>query len=103
MMKQVRDLVESELHRSAVISAWLGYGEPLFLEFTKASRRDRNEPSVDSAECRFDTNFATWSIEGPVCGNSERDNRDCLETASQSLIGAIVNDLELSADAVLTI
>ncbi len=36
-MKQVRELVECELRRSAVVAAWLGYGEPLFLEFARAS------------------------------------------------------------------
>jgi len=102
-MNQVRELLEFQLHRSAVVSAWLGYGEPLFLEFTKSSRRECGDSSADSSECKFETNFATWSVEGPICGNSKGDNRDCLESACQSLVGAIVDDLELSADAVLTI
>jgi hypothetical protein len=102
-MNRVRELLESEFHRSFVNSAWLGYGEPLFLGFTKISRTDGNEPSVESAEFKLETNFATWSIEGPICGNSERDNRDSLDSASQSLIGAFVDELELTPDAILTL
>lgn len=102
-MKQVREMVESRLLQSTVTSAWLGYGDPLFLTFTEAHPARGDEPNEASAECKLDTSFATWSIEGPIVGNSERDDRDCLASAAQSLIGAVVHAVELTSDAVLTI
>lgn len=103
MLQQVRELVESELRRRTLIAAWLGYGEPLFLEFVRDSRPDTRESNVQSDKCKLETNFATWSIEGPINGTSDSDSRECLESASQSLIGANICDLEISVDAILTV
>lgn len=102
-LQQVCELLEPALHHSSVIAAWLGYGNPLFLEFTNSSRRETDKPNVQAADCKLQTNFAAWSIQGSINGNSESDTRDRLESAAQSLIGAIVDDFEFSADAMLTI
>ncbi len=102
-MQHVRELVESELLPSTLITAWLGFGESLFMEFMRIQRPDTSEPNVPSDKCKLQTNFATWSIEGPINGTSVSDSRDCLESATQSLIGAIIYDLELSVDAILTV
>ena len=102
-MKQIRPLVERELGRSSVVSAWLGYGDPLFLEFAKASRTQTDNRNSDEACCKLDTNFASWSIEGPINGNQERDTRARLESACQSLLGAVVHEIEMSQDGRLTL
>jgi hypothetical protein len=102
-MKRVCELVECELLRSSVVSAWLGYGDPLFLQFARASRTRTDNPNNDAASCKLNTNFATWSVAGPVNGNQERDTRTRLESACQSLLGAVVHEIEVSEDGRLTL
>lgn len=102
-MKQVRELVECELGRSTVVSAWLGYGDPLFLEFARASETRSDNPKSGAAYCKLDTNFATWSVEGAINGNQERDARIRLESACQSLFDAVVHEIEVSEDGRLTL
>jgi len=102
-MKHVCELVERELRSSTVVSAWLGFGDPLFLQFVKASRTRSDLPESDAAHCKLDTNFATWSVEGIVNGNQERDTRIHLESICQSLLDAVVHEVEVSEDGQLTL
>jgi hypothetical protein len=102
-MKQVRELVECELRRSTVVSAWLGYGDPLFLQFVRTSGTRSDAAKTDATGCKLDTNFATWSVEGTINGHQERDTRIRLESACQSLLGAVVHEVEVSEDGRLTL
>lgn len=102
-MKQVRELVECKLRRSTVVSAWIGYGDPLFLQFVRASGTRIGDATSDAACCKLDTNFANWSVEGTINGNQELDTRIRLASACQSLIDAVVHEVEVSEDGRLTL
>lgn len=102
-MKHVYELVERELRSSTVVSARLGFGDPLFLQFAKASRSRSDLAESNAAYCKLDTNFATWSVEGIVHGNQERDTRIHLESVCQSLIDAVVHEVQVSEEGQLTL
>lgn len=102
-MKQVREIVECQLQYGSVVSAWIGYGEPLFLKFTRAPQPQSFTPNSDTAYCKLKTNFATWSVEGPIIGNQERDDRAHLESVCQSLLDAVVQEVEVAEDGRLTL
>lgn len=100
---EARELIERELHQRTVVVAWLGFGDPLFLKFARVPSERSNEPNRESAVCELETNFANWTVEGLVTGNSEHDDREWLESAAQSLIGATVSGLELAEDGSLAV
>ncbi len=81
------------------ISAWLGYGDVLFLGFGEGilpaseSEGQRSIPQFELA-----TNFADWSVDGPNTTVSSESDRHSLEAAAESLIGEQVLSWELHAN-----
>jgi hypothetical protein len=78
------------------VSAWLGYGDPLFLGLGEDVLPERGD---DGQRIRppFElvTNFANWYINGPMTTVSANTNRSQLEAAAESLVGEKVVRWEL--------
>jgi hypothetical protein len=91
-------LVESELCNRRVARAWLGYGDPLFLEFSREM-----DGHGDGAVTKLHTNFAVWAVRSAVCAGQECDEQPLLEAACQSLVGAVVQGVAVSPVGTLTI
>lgn len=78
------------------VSAWLGYGDVLFLGLGEDILPDRGDdgrrvqPAVELA-----TNFADWLVEGRMTAVSADSDRAKLETAAASLVGERVVSWEL--------
>ena len=93
---QLARLADAFAHRCT--SAWLGYGEPLFLGFG-ADVLPSSEPYVlPSGESHvrppygLDTNYAAWRVEGPITARWADDDdspeaAQLLTAAVESLIG----------------
>lgn len=93
---QLARLHDAFSHRC--VSAWLGYGDILFLGFG-----EQVLPPVQPGErhprpaYELQSNFATWRVEGPVAAQSidEATERADLTAAAESLVGERVVAWEL--------
>jgi hypothetical protein len=78
------------------VSAWLGYGDILFLGLGQSLITERD---IDGRRIRppfeLETNFADWLIEGPMIAVSVDSDRAVLEAAGESLVGEQVVSWEL--------
>jgi hypothetical protein len=78
------------------VSAWLGYGEVLFLGLGEDVLPPRGE---DGRRLRppfeLETNFADWYVDGPMSTVSADSNRSQLEAAAESFVGEKVVSWEL--------
>lgn len=102
-MQHVRELVDAELRRSIIAAAWLGFGDPLFLELDRMPESAGGNVNGERARCQLDTNFATWSVTGPIHLHQERDAGDRLEDACRLLLGAVVQHTDVADDGRLTL
>jgi len=77
------------------VSAWLGYGDVLFLGLGKDVLPERGDdgPPVEPP-FELETNFADWLVEGPITLSADSD-RARLEAAANSLVGEQVVTWEL--------
>jgi hypothetical protein len=78
------------------ISAWLGYGEALFLGLGEEVLPEYGDDGLPSRPpFQLDTNFADWSVEGPITAVFGDSNPSQLEAAAGSLVGDRVVAWEL--------
>jgi hypothetical protein len=98
----IHRLVEETLRGRRVVKAWLGHGDPLFLEFSRmlcpSKVRDGNPSRV-----KLDTNFATWSVQGVVSADQEQDDQPLLEEACRSLVDATVTAVAVNSSGALVL
>lgn len=98
----IRHLVEETLRGRRVATAWLGYGDPLFLELSRtpcASDAREGNPS----RLKLRTNFATWSVQGAVSADQEQDAQPLLEEACRSLVDATVTAVAVNSSGALAL
>jgi hypothetical protein len=78
------------------VSAWLGYGDALFLGLGQDVITERGG---DGRRVRppfeLKTNFADWLVEGPMTAGSADSDRAALEAAAESLVDEQVASWEL--------
>ena len=82
------DALTETLSGHRCVSAWLGYGEVLFLGLGNVPIPERD---ADGRRIRppykLETNFATWSVQSLGSSVSADDTRDHAERAARDLIG----------------
>jgi hypothetical protein len=96
--EQLARLREAFSHRC--VSAWLGYGDVLFLGFGEhVMQRVRAGERRAHPPYELNSNFASWRVEGPVAAQwtdeGSATERADLTVAAKSLIGARVEGWEL--------
>lgn len=70
------------------VTAWLGYGNVLFLGFGETVLPVRDKDGRHTRPpYELETNFADWRIEGPVRASSVSSDQATLTEAAGSLIG----------------
>src|SRR5689334_11820091 len=79
------------------VSAWLGYGEVLFLGLGEDVLPECSEDEWRMrSPFELETNFADWYVDGPMSTVSTDSNRSQLEAAAKSLVGEKVASWELT-------
>jgi hypothetical protein len=85
---ELTDRIQEAFDGQRCISAWLGYGDVLFMGFGKLVVPECNQAGQrNPSPFQLATNFADWSIEGPIMASSDETNRTLLNAAAESLMG----------------
>lgn len=90
--------LDEALSERLCVSAWLGYGDCLFLGLGEDVLPERGDDGWHSkAPFELETNFADWFVEGPMTARSAPASTDRaeLEVAAKSLVGERVLSWEL--------
>lgn len=78
------------------VSAWLGYGDVLFLGLNESALPQPGEGGQRiRPPFQVTTNFAEWLVEGPMSAGTADSDRAKLKAAAESLIGEQVVSWEL--------
>jgi hypothetical protein len=97
---RIRDAFEG----NRCVTAWLGYGSVLFLDFGETVLRERDEAGRRTLPpFELEINFANWHVEAPKQASTLHSDRDQLEAAARSLIGERVVSWELPQNTRLRI
>ena len=86
------------------VTAWLGYGNVLFLGFGETVLPARSQGGQRTPPpFELQTNFADWFVDGPISASTTDSDRAQLAAAAESLINEQIIDWNLSENTRLRI